>query len=104
VDAEPGSGEGYQREMISSIEKVMKSVLLSKDAPVPKVHDLSRLSRKLESLGVVLSDPSLLETIQCEPSVRYDTNLTSITEAVQAHWAALDVGITLLPVLKRELE
>ena len=77
-------------------EKVIKSFLKNKKEPFPKTHNLSELINLLEKYNLKKLDFIDINHIQCKPDVRYNTELVKFSEAVQAHWDSVDLGLILL--------
>ncbi len=83
-------------ESLQFAEKVIKSFLKYKKEPFPKTHNLSELINLLERYNVKNLDFIDINHIQCEPNVRYNTELVKFSEAVKAHWESIDLGLIIL--------
>ena len=66
------------------IEKLMKAFLGCRSIPYAYTHKLSDLAALCAEEGLFL-DAALLDSIQCSPSVRYDSKSVSLREAIAAH-------------------
>ncbi|ENQ8704920.1 HEPN domain-containing protein [Vibrio harveyi] len=64
-------------------EKVMKSKLCQLGATIKRTHDLKSLAKTLSEYDVNISD-SLIERVQCSPSVRYGETKVTKHEAIEA--------------------
>lgn len=77
-------------------EKIMKSFLKNKKEPFPKTHNLNELTNLLKKYNLKNLDSIDLNHIQCNPDVRYNSELVKFSEAVQAHWDSIDLGLIIL--------
>lgn len=77
-------------------EKIIKSFLKNKKESFPKIHDLNKLINLLKKYNLKNLDSIDLNHIQCNPDVRYNSKLVKFSEAVQAHWDSVDLGLILL--------
>lgn len=78
------------------VEKTIKSFLKNKNESFPKTHNLSELINLLEKYNLKNLDSIDLNHIQCSPDVRYNSELVERSEAVQAHWDSVDLGLIIL--------
>ena len=77
-------------------EKIIKSFLINKNESFPKTHNLSELINLLGRYNLKNLDSIDLNHIQCSPDVRYNSELVERSEAVQAHWDSVDLGLIIL--------
>lgn len=77
-------------------EKIIKSFLKNKNESFPKTHNLSELINLLGRYNLKNLDSVDLNHIQCSPDVRYNSELVERSEAVQAHWDSVDLGLIIL--------
>ncbi len=77
-------------------EKVIKSFLKNKKESFPKTHNLSELINLLVKYNIKNLDFIDINHIQCSPDVRYNSELVKFSEAVQAHWDSIDLGLIIL--------
>jgi len=77
-------------------EKIIKSFLTNKKESFPKTHNLSELINLLGKYNLKNLDSIDLNHIQCSPDVRYNSELVERSEAVQAHWDSVDLGLIIL--------
>ncbi len=77
-------------------EKIIKSFLTNKRESFPKTHNLSELINLLGEYNLKNLDSIDLNHIQCSPDVRYNSELVERSEAVQAHWDSVDLGLIIL--------
>jgi hypothetical protein len=99
--AAPPNYGGSKWASLQAVEKLIKSCIREKKVTPKKSHDLAGLCATAVAVGVPTVAPALIATIQCDPSVRYDSALVSKLEAVEAHYAALTICSDLAPVVKR---
>ena len=76
---------------LQALEKVLKACIRSCGEGFASSHNLSEHAAHCERLGVSPLDRSLLALVQCPAGVRYGTPIVTVTEAVAAHHAALDL-------------
>jgi hypothetical protein len=88
-------------ESLQTVEKVLKSCILEKGAQHQRSHSLPELAANAVQAGVPTIDSALINTIQCSPSVRYDSTLVSKKEAIDAHYAAVRLCGQLAPIVKK---
>lgn len=69
-------------------EKALKSVLSCQMLDFPKVHDLFELVHASGMLGI---SPLALDAAMCLPSVRYESDHSTLDQAINAHHASLDI-------------
>ena len=77
-------------------EKIIKSFLTNKEKSFPNTHNLSELINLLGKYNLKNLDSIDLDHIQCSPDVRYNSELVERSEAVQAHWDSVDLGLIIL--------
>jgi HEPN domain-containing protein len=77
-------------------EKIIKSFLKNKKESFPKTHNLSELINLLVKYNIKNLDFIDINHIQCSPDVRYNSELVKFSEAVQAHWDSIDLGLIIL--------
>lgn len=87
---------------LQAVEKVFKSFLHYAEGGYPKSHDLLRLYKRMELRGGPVLSHDLISSVQCPPSVRYDSDSVSSQEAVRAHFAALELTGSTALVLQHE--
>lgn len=73
---------------LQAAEKALKSVLSCQGLDFPKVHDLFQLVHSSGMLGI---SPLALDATMCLPSVRYEPDLSTLDQAINAHHASLDI-------------
>lgn len=74
------------------IEKVLKGVLKTKtkDENIPRTHNLKILNEQIGDLGGEKIPQDIIDKIQCSADVRYENELVSLDQAVEAHHASLE--------------
>lgn len=72
-------------------EKLLKSYLFGKQVKFKRDHDLVALAEHCETHGLQRVDRGLVQRIQCQAGVRYDSALVSLPDAVDAHHASLEI-------------
>lgn len=72
-------------------EKLLKSYLTLEGVPFPKNHDLASLSMLAASRELQVIGPNIITAIQCPAGVRYGETKVSLSEAIKAHHASLEV-------------
>jgi len=77
-------------------EKIIKSFLTNKQESFRNTHNLSELINLLGKYNLKNLDSIDLDHIQCSPDVRYNSELVERSEAVQAHWDSVDLGLIIL--------
>lgn len=75
------------------VEKVIKVFLDFKNVPYPKTHDLKKLGELIQDITIA---PQLLNKIQCSPSVRYDSSVSTEDECIKSHEAAQEVALQII--------
>lgn len=80
-------------------EKVMKSYLHIHNMKVPKHHDLADIAAKAQAKGLLTIPSALLNCIQCIAGVRYGEVTVTLEEAIDAHYASLEVCKLVVPSL-----
>jgi hypothetical protein len=75
---------------LQSAEKTLKEFIKRRKGSPPRTHDLTKLLLQAERLGLPGGYWPMLATIQCDPAVRYDNNVT-LDQAVLAHHASIDL-------------
>jgi HEPN domain len=73
-------------------EKLIKSLLKVKQVNFTKTHNLENLSRLAETLGTKF-EPAIISKVQAEAGARYGETIVNKTEALQAHYASLEIAI-----------
>jgi hypothetical protein len=68
---------------LQSAEKTLKEFIKRRKGSPPRTHDLTKLLLQAERLGLPGGYWPVLATIQCDPAVRYDNNVT-LDQAVLA--------------------
>jgi hypothetical protein len=86
---------------LQATEKVIKSYILEKGGIPAKIHKLSELIEHASQLGLPAIGHSLIQAIQCDPNVRYDSALVTKHNALAAHEAALMICGTAAKLMKR---
>lgn len=79
---------------LQAAEKFLKSYIKIKLGNLPKRsnhHNLEKLAEKTKNLGLQLSSHDELSKIQCTANVRYESNLVTPINALNAHYAAIKV-------------
>jgi hypothetical protein len=82
------------------VEKLLKSFLELKKAPIPKHHNVEKIAQFAKAYGLALSDAALLASVQCTAGVRYGEVQVTLDEAVSAHHVSLDLGRQLAEQIK----
>ncbi len=72
-------------------EKAFKKYIKSKGSNLLKIHDLSKLLKQAQDLGLQNIDESLVVKIQCKADVRYGEELITLQEAIEAHHASIEL-------------
>ena len=82
---------------LQAVEKFLKAYILQRGTQQKQIHDLSKLARTAESLGLPAIDRATIGSVQCAASVRYESSSATKEEAVQAHQSAIrlcaDIGM-----------
>jgi hypothetical protein len=73
---------------LQAAEKALKSVLSCQGLDFPRVHDLFQLVHASGMLGI---SPLALDSAICSSSVRYEPDLSTLDQAINAHHASLDI-------------
>ena len=73
------------------VEKLLKSFLELKKAPIPKHHDLQKIAQGAQTFGLVLPNAAQLASVQCTAGVRYGEVAVTLGEAISAHHVSLDL-------------
>jgi HEPN domain-containing protein len=81
---------------LQAAEKCLKAAIDLHGGKFDRTHKLEELRTDLAALGVHLSSPNLLETIQCTPGIRYGKEPCSREEALAAHHALLHLILDLV--------
>ena len=68
----------------------------NKKESFPKTHNLSKLINLLVKYNIKNLDFIDINHIQCSPDVRYNSELVKFSEAVQAHWDSIELGLIVL--------
>ncbi len=76
---------------LQAAEKTLKAAIALQGGQFPFTHELARLVRSLEPLGIDLDAPELLSAIQCTPGIRYGEEPCTQDEALAAHIASLSL-------------
>ena len=76
---------------LQATEKLLKAYLASKKKSFPKVHKLGELAGLAEAAGLSALDKNWIDSIQCDPGIRYGEEPTSLVQAWSAHWSAVRV-------------
>jgi hypothetical protein len=77
---------------LQAAEKMLKAFIVDAGEEPPKTHELERVAVKAVELGMGELPKALLTAAQCNPAVRYGELRVSRQEAVEAHYASLDIG------------
>jgi len=72
-------------------EKALKTYISRKNCNYQNTHSLSKLLSQAETLGLDNITDSLINQIQCSPSVRYGEEKVSLIEAVEAHQSSIEL-------------
>jgi hypothetical protein len=86
---------------LQAAEKMIKSYILGKGANHAKIHKLDELCDCASQLGLPAIDKALIEEIQCNADVRYDSTLVTKDKALSANEAALTVCGLAAPFIRR---
>ena len=73
------------------IEKIMKGILSYYNIDFEYLHDLDYLSGLLEDNNIVIIPKNLINLIDCRAKVRYQNDLITIDDAINAHHASLEI-------------
>ena len=74
---------------LQATEKLYKAYISAMKKPSEKTHDLFKLNKSSCSLGFKGLPDDIMNTISCNPSVRYDGSESTLQQAVDAYWASL---------------
>lgn len=99
--ATPPNYGGSNWASLQAVEKIIKSCIRQVNVIPKKSHDLAGLAATAVANGAPAVDPALIASVECDPSVRYDSALVSKAKAVEAHYAALTICVDLAPFVKR---
>jgi hypothetical protein len=81
-----------QWDSLQFIEKLLKSYLQTNNATYPKKHHLQELADSAKNHGLPALDPTAIVAIQCSPGVRYGEQQVTLTKAITAHHASLQLA------------
>jgi hypothetical protein len=70
------------------VEKTLKCYLVAHGQQPPKNHNIVGIA---EQASLAIHPKSLLDAVQCEPSVRYGEVDTSLSQAIAAHHSSLEI-------------
>lgn len=73
------------------VEKALKTFIKIKGETPPKIHDLYKLLKQAEKLGLQSIECNMIDKIQCSPSCRYGEEIISLNESVEALHTAINV-------------
>jgi hypothetical protein len=81
---------------LQATEKIIKAYIEEKGSNYPRSHVLKDLTKIAQSLELREVPKSLLDLIQCSPSIRYGNPTVNLVESMQAHQACLNIclGVT----------
>ncbi|WP_309663169.1 HEPN domain-containing protein [Sphingomonas sp.] len=81
---------------LQAAEKCFKASLDVRGGTPDRTHKLRELRDDLAKFGVTIATPSLIDAIQCSPSIRYGDEPCSMEEALAAHHAVLRLVVELV--------
>jgi hypothetical protein len=81
---------------LQAAEKCLKAAIDIRGGSPGRTHMLGELKNDLAQLGVSIATPSLIDAIQCTPSIRYGDEPCSMDEALAAHHAFLRLVVELV--------
>lgn len=81
---------------LQATEKIFKSVIDRHKISFPKIHNLQKLSKIVNSIGFPSISDDLLKTIQCKPDTRYGNHNYNINDAIKAHHYSMYLSKELL--------
>jgi len=84
---------------LQSAEKFLKFYIEQSGEQFPHTHDLKRLANQAYGLGLPLIEETVLDHIQCNASVRYESLQHKTLDVVKAHQNALMVGVLAMNTL-----
>lgn len=81
---------------LQAAEKCLKAAIEIRGGIPDRTHKLGELRDDLAQLGVTIATPSLIDAIQCSPSIRYGDEHCTMIEALAAHHAVLRLVVELV--------
>jgi hypothetical protein len=103
IFAEPPQYGASRWHSLQLVEKLLKCYIDSRGGKIPKRregHELKYVAEKAQEVGLASLDTSLIEAVQCYAKVRYGDVATSLTDAVEAHWASLEICRQIVPQIE----
>lgn len=77
---------------LQAAEKMLKAFIRSCSQKPKWIHDLGKLAAEASELGMGSIPTQLIDAVQTPAGVRYGEIKVSLNEAVEAHYAAMDIG------------
>jgi HEPN domain-containing protein len=87
-------GERYGQSKWASLlaaEKMLKAAIALQNGTYSRTHQLALLRDELRAAGIDLKLRTVLDAIQCDPSIRYGNSDCTREQALAAHHASLDL-------------
>lgn len=97
-----GDSAGYGASRWSSLqagEKFLKHYIAKRNASFAHVHDLKKLSQQALQYGLPKIDDAVVNSMQCQASVRYEIGRHKLIDVVRAHHGALSIGSLVMKTL-----
>ena len=97
IFADPPQYGASRWHSLQLVEKLFKCYIGSRGGKVSKHHRLRRHALDAGGLGLDVPDSSLLSAVQCNAGVRYGEVGSTLTQAIEAHQASLEICRLIAP-------
>lgn len=84
-------------------EKLLKGLLILFTEEIPFTHDLIKLSKIANKYGLPDIPKDLLRRIQCSADIRYNSKKVSLSDAISAHHASLNICSHVAKEIKKKM-
>lgn len=84
---------------LQAAEKFLKFYLDQKNVAFPYIHNLEELAQQAYRNGLPTINQDIINDVQCEARVRYETSTDSTNDVVKAHLGALEIGLLVIKTL-----
>ena len=84
---------------LQAAEKSLKLYISQLDAEYSYIHDLSKLYKEAQDLGLTSINENTIKNVQCDANVRYDNTNTSQADATRAHLSSFKITTQVMKAL-----
>jgi hypothetical protein len=76
---------------LQAVEKLFKAFIHERGGKIARIHVLDDLAKDAEALGLAAVDRKVITRVQCSAGVRYGSETSTLSQAFEAHCAAMNI-------------